>query len=65
MITICSHCKRVISETLQKKDKEEKISHGICTQCLSVLEGKIRENQNCMISTPQGKSLSLKMKEHD
>ncbi len=43
MITVCSRCKRTISET-NGKDSENKVSHGICTSCLSILESEIRES---------------------
>lgn len=42
MITVCSRCKRTISETFEK-GSEKKVSHGICTRCLAVLESEIRE----------------------
>lgn len=60
MITVCSQCKRIISETLQDKNKEQEVSHGICSQCLAVLEDKIRENNNdCIIDSSKEKELSL------
>lgn len=42
VITICSRCKRTISETFEK-GSEKKVSHGICSRCLAVLESEIRE----------------------
>lgn len=44
MIRVCSHCRRIIGSRPDKPDEEEKISHGICPQCLVILEGKLREN---------------------
>ncbi|MEW6443303.1 MAG: hypothetical protein AB1640_20395 [bacterium] len=41
MITICAHCKRIISET---PSQDNKISHGICGQCLAKLERDIQES---------------------
>ncbi len=43
MITVCSRCKRTISQT-PVDGSEKKVSHGICTQCLVVLESEIRES---------------------
>lgn len=62
MITVCSRCKRVISETLQH-DPEEKISHGICARCLSILERKIRENAKYHIRQATPRESSLRTKE--
>jgi len=42
VITVCSRCKRRISETFEK-GSEKKVSHGICTRCLAILEDEIRE----------------------
>ncbi len=47
MITVCSRCKRVISET---PPLDKKVSHGICSQCLEFLEDQIRQNQKCLES---------------
>jgi len=45
---------------LHDKEKEQKISHGICSQCLAILEDKIRENNdNCIIDSGKEKELSL------
>ncbi len=42
MLTICSHCKQVISET---PPSNEKVSHGICPRCLEMLESHIKQNK--------------------
>lgn len=40
MVTVCAHCKRVISETAYQ---DNKISHGICGNCLAQLEVELLE----------------------
>jgi hypothetical protein len=42
VITVCSRCKKTIAES-SEKGSEKKVSHGICSQCLTILEGEIRE----------------------
>lgn len=69
VITICSHCKRVISQTLQggprcNGDGEEPVSHGICSKCLVILESKIRERPEYALVLPPEEDLTVKVKEH-
>jgi hypothetical protein len=42
VITVCSRCKQKISETFER-GSDKKVSHGICSRCLAILEGEIRE----------------------
>lgn len=62
VITVCSQCKRIISETLQPK-KEDKVSHGICSQCLIILENKIQQNKTPSMTTSKTVAQSLGVKE--
>ncbi len=70
VITICSHCKRVISQTLHRSgcdngDGEELISHGICTTCLAILENRIRERPDLSLAPPRARErCPLKVKDH-
>ena len=41
VITVCAHCKRVISETAYR---DNKVSHGICSKCLALLEQEVQES---------------------
>ena len=41
VITVCAHCKRVISETAFR---DNKVSHGICNKCLASLEKEIQQS---------------------
>lgn len=43
VITICAHCKKVISETTQR---DNRISHGICSKCLARLEKELPANSH-------------------
>jgi len=67
VITICSHCKRVISKTMGGGRRpgvngEEQISHGICSNCLIVLENKIREKPEYAFPPPPPDAMTLKVK---
>lgn len=67
MITICSQCKRVISQTMGGNsrpvaDREELVSHGICSKCLIVLENKIREKPDYSLPPPARDAAPLKVK---
>jgi hypothetical protein len=42
LITVCSCCKQTIAESFEK-GSDKKVSHGICSQCLAILESEIRE----------------------
>ena len=42
MITVCSRCKQTIAESFEE-GSDKKVSHGICSQCLAILESEIRE----------------------
>jgi len=42
LITICSRCKSILSETLPM---DSRVSHGMCSLCLEFLEKQIRQNQ--------------------
>jgi len=70
VITICSHCKRVISQTLNggggqsAGNREEPVSHGICSKCLIVLENRIREKPEYSLAIPPDRPLPLKAKDH-
>jgi hypothetical protein len=47
VITVCSRCKRTISQTAGE-GSEKKVSHGICTRCLAIMEGEIRESSKAV-----------------
>jgi len=42
VITVCSRCKQTIAESFEK-GSEKKVSHGICSRCLAILEREIQE----------------------
>jgi hypothetical protein len=42
VITVCSRCKQTIAESYEK-GSDKKVSHGICSRCLAILESEIRE----------------------
>lgn len=56
VITICAHCKKVISETAQR---DNRISHGICSKCLARLEKELPANSN-PLSNPHSSRSHLK-----
>lgn len=58
MITVCSRCKDTISETFQE-GSESKVSHGICSRCLAILEGEIREGEKAVSRSPEEKTEPL------
>jgi hypothetical protein len=62
VITVCSRCKRTISETFEK-GSEKKVSHGICTRCLAVLESEIREGTKAGDSHTEPDSTPLQIEE--
>ena len=62
VITICSRCKRTISETLED-GSEKKVSHGICTRCLAILESEIREVAKAEDNPTASDSATLHAKE--
>ena len=62
MITVCSRCKRTISETFEK-GSETKVSHGICTRCLAVLESEIREGSKAANNNAETKTAPLHAEE--
>jgi len=45
-------------------DREEPVSHGICSKCLIILESKIREKPEYSVALPPGQELPLKTKDH-
>jgi hypothetical protein len=52
VITVCSRCKHTISETFDK-GSEKKVSHGICSACLAILESEIRESSKATENSPK------------
>ena len=58
MITVCSRCKKTISETAEQ-GSEKKVSHGICSRCLAILEGQILEGTKAVDSRPKAKTAPL------
>ena len=62
VITVCSRCKRTISETFEE-GSEKKVSHGICTRCLAVLEGEIREGAKAEDSPAEPDSAAVHAEE--
>ena len=52
VITICSRCKQTISETFDK-GSVKKVSHGICSGCLTILESDIRESAKATENGPK------------
>ena len=63
MIRVCSQCKRVMTAQLDEEQKDDRISHGICAQCLAILEDKLRETPNPLFPR-RGKVLTTKTKEN-
>jgi hypothetical protein len=55
VLTICSQCKRVISES---PPLDGKVSHGICQQCLEILERHIKHSkkpsEHSLVADPAG-----------
>ena len=58
VITVCSRCKQTISESFDK-GSEKKVSHGICTKCLTILESEIREGTKAANNGPKAESNPL------
>jgi hypothetical protein len=58
VITVCSRCKKTISET-SEQGSEKKVSHGICSRCLAILEGQILEGTKAVDGQPKTKTASL------
>lgn len=60
VITICAHCKKVISETTRQ---DNRISHGICSKCLARLEKELPANSNPRVHPHPSRSHLKKAKE--
>ena len=58
MITVCSRCKQTISETFEE-GSETKVSHGICSRCLAILEEKIRDGAKAGSLSPEENTVPL------
>ncbi len=58
VITVCSRCKKTISKTFDE-GSEKKVSHGICAECLSILETEIRESTKENENGPKSGSIPL------
>ena len=58
MITVCSRCKQTIAESFQK-GSENKVSHGICSQCLAILESELQETAKATDNPPESKAAPL------
>ena len=52
VITVCSRCKQTIAESFEK-GSDKKVSHGICSRCLAILESEIREGAKAADNPPQ------------
>jgi|GEM_PF-3034553 len=59
VITVCSRCKHTISETFDK-GSEKKVSHGICSRCLAILESEIRESAKATENGPKPEEAHLR-----
>lgn len=60
VITICAHCKKVISETARH---DNRISHGICSKCLARLEKELPTNSNSSVHPHPSRSHLKKARE--
>jgi hypothetical protein len=58
VITVCSRCKRTISQT-PGEGSEKKVSHGICAGCLVILENEIRESSKVSENGPKPETVPL------
>ena len=47
------------------EEREEQVSHGICSKCLIVLESKIREKPDYSVALPPERRDALKTKIQD
>jgi hypothetical protein len=55
VITVCSRCKQTIAESFEE-GSEKKVSHGICSRCLAILEGEIQESAKATENPPESKT---------
>ena len=62
MITVCSRCKQTIAESFEK-GSENKVSHGICSRCLAILESALQETTKATDNPPEPNAAPLHAEE--